>query len=140
MKINTDLQDQTVFSYINSEACISFHDLIEFLQDNCFPLYERWAFYCLGKKEGLSDIQVDLMPQTATTMYGGLVYGEIFYWTNYLNHQDENLKACKEALGPYLVKYTDETLYKRFVMLGWKYVEQEMRKDFESFHDLPETS
>lgn len=55
------IDDKLVFSFINSEECLNYKKLNEFLIRNDLPLLERWAFYFLGKtyfidKEAIENI------------------------------------------------------------------------------------
>lgn len=123
--------DQKVFTFINSEECRSYSDFTTFLWKNNLPLYERWAYYFLGKKNWISEQSIAEMEYNGYTQYGAYIFSDIYYWKDFLRNDYEKNERERIKIEINSKNAFTEEVSKIFCEKGWDYVSDRSNTDQE---------
>ena len=122
--------DIKVFSFINSEDCQTFDDLINFLKKNNLPVLERWTFNLMGKLNIIDAAVVINIGINKINTYGGSINGNIHHWKYFIKHMplESLLKGISFESDD---KHIYKTLSAKYYDLGWEYVQYMIASDTE---------
>jgi len=127
--------DILVFSFINSEDCQTFDDLIKFLKENNLPVLERWGFYLIGKLNLINEKAITDININEIDTYGGLINVNIYHWKYYLKNM--SLESLLMTVSSELEdNKICEALCNKYFNLGWEYVQYMVESDFENKKEL----
>lgn len=133
MKNLNQIDDQKVFTFINSNSCNFYEDLKNFLYENKLPIKSRWAFYFFGKKQSITENVISSMEIETFDSYGGYINGEIYYWDCYLN-SSYHFKE-REFIQLKLIENGEEAneqnIQEEYIKQGYNFVEKSLKNDKE---------
>ncbi len=127
--------DMAVFSFINSKNCKTYSSLKDFLYKNNLPIRARWAFYYFGKFNWIDTKLISEMSCDCWDSYGGYIFGEIYYWEEYLNEEHEHKDNIKQEFMEEGKEATDEEIHKIYMKRGIDFVNdcEENDRDSEKY-------
>lgn len=141
MKYDVFLMNEIVFDYINTAKDLRITALFDFLRNQNYPVYPSWVFYFLGRHSKVDEFLLKKMKETGFNTYDELIYGELYYWTRYLERSFYEFK--KDYCDDFSENNTlekipnDEKIYEIYFSKGWDEVDGEIENQVNTqFHEL----